>query len=46
MTRHRLRIGLLALGVLLGHGSAFAQLRHDSRQHAWHHPHGYECLWE
>jgi hypothetical protein len=45
MLRHRLRIGLLALGVLLGYGSAFAELRHQSRQHA-HHEHGACCLWE
>jgi len=44
MTRDRLRIGLLALGVLLGYGSAFAQFRHQHHDHAWHHHHG--CLWE
>jgi len=42
MRRDRLRIALLALGVVLGYGSAFAELRH----HRWQHAHGPTCLFE
>ena len=43
MIRYRVRIGLLALGVLLGYGSAFAQLRghHGAHGHAQH-----ACFWD
>ena len=40
MTRFRLRIVLLALGVVFGYGSAFVHAYHHHGD-AWHHRHGH-----
>ena len=54
MTRYRIKIVLLSLGVVLGYGSAFAYARH-CREHmhgrcaqpaaAWHDPACHEAPW-
>lgn len=43
MTRYRLRVALLALGVLFGYGSA---IRHFAYGHGrWHHHMHEHCDW-
>lgn len=41
MTRYRLRIVLLALGVVLGYGSAIAHGFHHHHGTGWHDRHGH-----
>jgi len=46
MRRQRLRIALLALGVVLGYGHAFAHYRQHDDGFARHRGHHHQCPWE
>lgn len=44
MTRYRVKVVLLSLGVVLGFGSAIAR-QHDWHHHAHHGPGGWGACW-